>query len=254
MSERQAHDEVRVASRGRRTRLLRLTIAAVAVVSLTAVALIATARDSSSPPQPRSARATSIAQGISTLLAGIPQHANVLGNPRAPVTLQWFGDLECPICKEFTLGALPAIIQRWVLAGHLKIEYRAMETATREPPVFKAQQIAALAAGMQSKMWNFLETFYHAQGEEDSGYVSESYIRGIADQVPGLNVALWEDDRHDPQLAEQLVLDAQAVKRGRFRGTPTFLIGRSAGTGTKASSRTVTDARQLEAVIKGLGG
>ncbi len=41
------------------------------------------------------------------MVGGIPQSGNTLGAPNAPVTLQYFGDLECPICKEFTLGALP---------------------------------------------------------------------------------------------------------------------------------------------------
>jgi hypothetical protein len=51
-----------------------------------------------------------------------------------------------------------------VRGGELKIEYRSLETATREPEVFKAQQLAALAAGKQDRMWNFIETFYHEQG------------------------------------------------------------------------------------------
>ena len=104
----------------------------------------------------------------------------MLGNPNAPVTLAYFGDLECPICKEFTLGALPSIIQKQVRTGKLKIEYRSLETATHEPEIFKTQQIAALAAGKQNKMWNFVETFYHEQGEENTGYVTESYLQELA--------------------------------------------------------------------------
>ncbi len=118
--------------------------------------------------------------------------------------MQYFGDLECPICKKFTLGALPTIIQKWVRTGKLKIEYRSLETATREPEVFKTQQVAALAAGKQNKMWNFIETFYHEQGEEDSGYVTESYLQNIASQVPGLNLAQWTSDRSNPELANQV--------------------------------------------------
>ena len=56
--------------------------------------------------------------------------------------------------------------------GKLKIEYRSLETATREPEVFKTQQVAALAAGQQNKLWHFIELFYHEQGEEGSGYVT----------------------------------------------------------------------------------
>ena len=51
--------------------------------------------------------------------------------------------------------------------------------------MFKTQQIAALAAGKQSKAWNYLELFYHEQGEEDTGYVTESYLQGLAHQVAG---------------------------------------------------------------------
>ena len=151
----------------------------------------------------------------------------MLGNPNAPVTLQYFGDLECPICKEFTLGALPTIIQKWVRTGKLKIEYRSLETATREPEVFKTQQVAALAAGKQNKMWNFIETFYHEQGEEDCGYVNESYLQGIAQQVPGLNLATGR-----PTAAIRPSPTRSRPTRRRpttpgFTGTPSFLIGKT---------------------------
>jgi protein-disulfide isomerase len=84
---------------------------------------------------------------VDVLLAGLTQIANALGSPTAPVTLEYFGDLECPFCREFTLGVLPSIIEKSVRAGDLRIEYRALETATREAEVFLAQQVAVLAAG-----------------------------------------------------------------------------------------------------------
>jgi hypothetical protein len=46
----------------------------------------------------------------------------------------------------------------------VRVEYRSLETATHDPEVFKLQQVAALAAGAQDRMWNFIETFYHEQG------------------------------------------------------------------------------------------
>ena len=113
-----------------------------------------------------SKQANAAVNQVDALLAGVPQSGNVLGDPKAPVTLQYYGDLECPICKEFTLGALPSLIQKYVRAGKLKIEYRSLETATREPETFKSQQIAALAAGKQNKMWHYLELFYHEQGQK----------------------------------------------------------------------------------------
>jgi protein-disulfide isomerase len=233
----------------RRKRLRRLAIVVVVAVVVLALVVV-TAGGGSSPPKPGSPQATTTASAVGALLASIPQRGNTLGQPTAPVTLRWYGDLECPFCKEFTLGALPSIIRRWVRGGQLKIEYLSMETATREPKVFQAQQVAALAAGLQDKMWNFIETFYHEQGEEDSGYVNERYLRGIASQIPGLNVALWSEDRYDPELATQVSAERQAARRARYRGTPTFLIGTSVGTLTKFELGTLTDPSALDQAIE----
>src|ERR1700685_2396304 len=74
--------------------------------------------------------------------------------------------------------APPSIIDSYVRNGKVKIEYRSMETATRDPDTFDIQQVAALAAGQQDKLWNFIELFYHEQGKEDSGYVTESFLQG----------------------------------------------------------------------------
>lgn len=205
-----------------------LTVVVVIVLAALAV-IVVTAGGNSGPPTPGSPQANKTAHAITTLLAGIPQSTDTLGKPAAPITLKWYGDLECPYCKEFTLGALPTLINRWVRAGQLKIEYLSMETATREPKVFEKQQVAALAAGMQDKMWNYIETFYHEQGEEDSGYITEQYLHGLASQIPGLSLTLWSEDRYDPELAGQVIAEQQAARRARYRGTPTFLIGQSNG-------------------------
>ncbi len=153
----------------------------------------------------------------------------MLGYPDAPVTLQVFGDLECPICRELALGALSRLIQGEVRARKLKIAYRSLETATREQGIFFEQQEAALAAGRQDRMWYFVELFYREQGEEDSGYVNNAYLRAIARQVPGLNLPAWEAARKDPLLITQIFHDEQVANRYRFMGTPSFLIGRTGG-------------------------
>jgi hypothetical protein len=75
-------------------------------------------------------------------------------------------------------------------------------------------------------MWNFLETFYGEQGEEDTGYVTEGFIDGIAGQVPGLSLSRWSAARGDPALAEMLTTDAQVAENDGLRGTPAFLIAR----------------------------
>jgi protein-disulfide isomerase len=167
---------------------------------------------------------------ITALLAGIPQRADALGQPAAPVTLAYFADLQCPYCRDFSLEVLPSIIERWVRAGRLRIEFHALQTATHDLAVFMAQQVAALAAGRQERAWHFIETFYVEQGEENSGYVTDTYLQGIASQVTGLDLARWASDRRDPELANEIAGDAQAAENAGLTGTPSFLIGASGGT------------------------
>jgi protein-disulfide isomerase len=189
---------------------------------------------------------------VNSTVGGIPQNGITLGNPNAPVTLQYFADLECPVCKSFTLGALPSIIQNWVRTGKLKIEFRNMDTATREPEVFRSQQIAALAAGKQNKLWQFTELFYHEQQEEGSGYVTEQFLQNMAQQVPGLNLAQWTAARNDPTLASQITSDAQLVSASGFTGTPSFLIGKTGGPAQKFEAASLTDPSSFNAAIEKL--
>ncbi len=234
-AERKAMEEAAAANAARRTRLTQLGIVVAVVVVAIVVVLIATGGKSKSGiPTSKHERSATTAE-VSDLLDGIPQSGNTLGSPTAPVTLEYFGDLECPICREFTLHALPAIIPKLVRSGKLRIEYHSMETATREPEVFKTQQEAALAAGQQQKAWNFIETFYHEQGEEDSGYVTEKYIQGIASQIPGLNLAKWTSARSNQEYANSITTDAQTANNQGFTGTPSFLIGHSGGAMTRLS-------------------
>jgi protein-disulfide isomerase len=235
--------------RTRRARLRQLATVAMVVVGALAVVVVA-AGGRSAPPRPGGAEATAAAHAIGALLAGIPQNANVLGRPAAPVTLEWYGDLQCPFCKEFTLGALPSILSRWVRGGQLKIEYLSMETATRDPKVFLTQQVAALAAGMQNKLWNYIETFYHEQSEEDSGYVTEQYLSGLASQIPGLNVTLWNEDRYDPELAVQVATERRTAARAHYRGTPTFLIGDSKARMYGLAPRSLTKPTRFNEAIE----
>jgi len=226
-------EEAAAAGAARRMRLTQLGIVVSVVVVAIVVVLIVTSGGSKTGIPASKTEKNSVTKEIGTLLAGIPQSGNVLGSPTAPVTLKYFGDLDCSICKEFTLGALPSVIPKWVRTGKLRIEYHSMQTATPEPETFKTQQVAAYAAGKQDKAWYFIETFYHEQGEERSGYVTEKYLQGIASQVPGLNLAQWTSDRGDPELANEITTDAQAVNNNGFTGTPSFLIGKTGGAMSK---------------------
>ncbi len=166
---------------------------------------------------------------VSALLSGIPQSGDTLGQASAPITLQIFGDLESEDVRTFVVWLLPDIIREWVRTNTVKIQYRSFMTASLPyPNVFVSQQVAALAAGAQDRLWNFIETFYHEQGQEHTRYVSETYLDGIAGQVLGLNLQEWENDRGNSQLIKQVTED-EDIARTVFHDAPAFVIGRTGG-------------------------
>jgi protein-disulfide isomerase len=219
--------EAAAAQTAQRKRMLQLGGVLGAVVVIIIVIVIATSGGGGSSGLVHGSKANSTVATVKSLIGGIPQSGNVLGNPNAPVTLQYFGDLECPICRDFTLTSLPTVIKKYVRSGKLKIEYNSLETATHEQETFRTQQVAAYAAGKQNLAWYFIELFYHEQGQEDSGYVTESYLQGLAQQVPNLNLPNWSAARGDSAYAEKVTHDAQIANAEGFNGTPSFLIGKS---------------------------
>ena len=241
----------------RRRRLAQLGI--IAAIVIVAVVIIAVAAGGSSnshnapPPANSKAEREAIAK-VNAELGGISQNGNSLGAATAPVSLVYFGDLQCPFCGEFTRGTLPKIIQKYVRTGKLRIEYRNMETATANSEVFRQQQIAALAAGRQNKAWNYLELFYNEQGKENSGYVNEAFLQRLAHQTPGLDVSKWQSERASNELANQIVTDAQTANNEGFTGTPSFLIGTTGGALKKLEGsigETGPFEQAIEAQLKG---
>lgn len=191
-------------------------------------------------------------EAIASVLRGIPQAGNVLGKPTAPVTLEYFSDLESPTSEEFTLDALPVLIKRWVRAGDLRIEYHSLRTATRSRKTFKKQQGAAYAAGAQNKAWYFIETVYHEQGEEGTGYMTETYIDDIAKQVPGLNLTQWQQARGNEQYAAEVAEDARAAHKEGFGVAPSVLIGRTGGAMRKLEDVSLVEPAPFNAAIERL--
>ncbi len=139
--------------------------------------------------------------------------------------LVFYGDLECLTTKGWVLGDLPAIIHRYVRPGLMKIEFHAFKTDTHDSREFSSQQTSALAAGAQNRLWPFIETFYYEQGIEYTPYVTESFLEGIAKQVPGLDLARWHQDRGGGRRSELVAQEDQSARALGFHDTPAFQLG-----------------------------
>lgn len=203
----------------------RLLLAGLGAILLAAV--LATLIAVSLAGGPRRTPERVVEREVAALLGGIPQQGDALGERNAPVTLRVYTDLECLTARGWVLRLLPAIINRYVRSGKMRIEFRSFKTDTHNPSTFLNQQAAAIAAGAQDRLWNFVETFYYEQGTEYTPYATERYIDGIAAQVPGLRLADWRRYRHGGRLTEGVVADDREVRELGFHDTPAFMIGRT---------------------------
>lgn len=223
LAEEQARAER--ARRDRRLRMLGGTV--VGAILLVVVAIVISGGGGGTKiVAPNSAAAKQAQKTVNTLLAGIPQSGNTLGSPSAKVTVTEYGDLVCPVCKSFALGAQNQLISQEVRTGKVKIVYKALETAsgTANGSMFVPSQTAALAAGNQKKAWNYIELFYHEQGDETSSYVTDNYLGGLAKQVTGLNFSQWDSDRSASNLQTQVTADTTAAAAAGYNSTPTILV------------------------------
>lgn len=251
-AKRLAEERARAERERRQRRLQMITGVVLAAIAVVVVAIVISSSSGSSGGLQTGTKASQTSSGVGSLLAGIAQNGNTLGNPKAPVTVTEFGDLECPICRDFALTSEHQLITNDVRSGKVKLVFRSLETATGngpDPSVFPSQQAAAYAAGLQHLGWNYILLFYNEQGAEGTGYVNDSYLDGLAHQIPALNYAKWTSDRNSSTLSSQVNQDEQLAYSKGFNSTPTLVIQ-----GPKGQAQPIVGApssyAQLEQVVK----
>lgn len=171
-AEEAAHRDLR-----RRARLMRLGfVAAIAAVVLV-VAIVASGGSSASPPAAGGGKGGSDTAATAALFKGIPQQGLTLGRASAPATLIEFADLQCPYCGEYSNNALPTVVKDYVRTG--KVRYELHLRSFLGPDSLKAAGAAA-AATKENRLYQFADLFYRRQQQENTGYVTPSFLRGVA--------------------------------------------------------------------------
>jgi len=199
--------------RGRRLKRLAAAVAAAAVLVVTAVAVSSSSGGTTAPP-----RTTSV-------FAGIPERGGVAGDANAPLTVTEYLDPQCPVCAEAAHDTLPAVVRDYVRTGKVKLAARTLHFLG--PDSVRAARVAA-GAERQGKLWPFLESFYARQGTENSGYVTDGFLREVAGAAGvDAKAALSEADTSfaSGRLARA---NADASRLG-IDGTPTLTVRRGNG-------------------------
>jgi protein-disulfide isomerase len=215
-AERIARERAEQARETRGRRLWRLGAVTAAAAVLVAVAVAVSSGGGEKPAPPAT---------TSSLLAGIPERDGVLGDPKAPVTVTEYVDLQCPVCARAAESTLPALIRDEVRAGKVKLAVRTLHFLG--PDSERAARVAA-GAERQGRLWAFLEAFYARQGTENSGYVTDGFLREVskAAGVDAGKALARADSSFATQRLERANTDAA---RMGVQGTPTLTVTRAGG-------------------------
>jgi protein-disulfide isomerase len=191
---------------------------------------------------------------INQMLKGIPQQGTFLGNPKAKVTMVEFGDLQCTGCAYFSADDVPYLIQNLVRPGKLRIDFTGMAWLNKSPTGDSARLLRmALAAGKQNKLWNFVELVYANQGQEESGYATDDYLKSVADAA-GVNVGkAFPIASQTSSYAAEIKANLARFNALNFDGTPSFLLSRTGSASQqRISTQTIPSYGYLAKRINGL--
>ena len=95
---------------------------------------------------------------------------------------------------------------------------------------------------------------YLNQGEENSGYVTASYLGRLLDAVPGLNVPVALRASAAPAAAAALTRANAVATQDGINATPSFLIGKAGGRLRQFQPPSLTSASFATAFDSLLGG
>ncbi len=162
------------------------------------------------------------------LFKGIPQHGQVLGNPKAHVKMQIFIDVQCPICKQYEITDLGTVVNKYVRPGKVQMELK--------PWAFIGAQSASgrlgvIAAAEQGKGYEYAKVLYDNQPDnsENSGWLTGSVMARIAASVTGLNLAKWQTDVNSAAAQSTASAVDKLAAQEQVGGTPTILVGPPGG-------------------------
>ncbi len=210
------------AAAAKRNKMLQYLAAAVfaAIVVVVLVVVITGKKDDS--VDTKSSEVAGIA-ATNKMLDGIEQNGLTLGDPKAPVTILEFIDVQCPFCKEHQLDQQPKIVNDLVRTGKAKI--RLMPIAlTFMGEDSEAGRTVAIRLAAKDKAWPFLNLFFWNQGQEQTGYVTPEYLAKLAVAAGGTK-ADTEPREPSPEEAAKLKEIDDLQEPLDVTGTPTFVIG-----------------------------
>jgi protein-disulfide isomerase len=146
-----------------------------------------------------------------------PPH--IRGNPNAPVTIEEFGDFECPSCGVYHPEMKKIEAE---FGDRLRVIFRQLPLLPMHQHAMLAAQ-ASEAAGLQGKFWEMHDKLYENQKTwseaKDLVPIFVDYARQI-----GLDTDKFMKDLSGETVAQRIFQDGKRAHALNIQSTPTFFV------------------------------
>jgi protein-disulfide isomerase len=176
-------------------------------------------------PNPRSSTllvSLTTVQFVAALAFGAPKGdvrpANALGPATAPVTIEFFSDLQCPQCARYE----PIIKSLKTEYGDkVRLVLRHFPLGSHENAALAA--CAAEAAANQKKFWEMAEALYKTQWMWGKAPVPRAIFMDQAKQL-GLDLDKFKEDLEGNECRSRVAADGQYAGSVGVKTAPSVLI------------------------------
>lgn len=142
------------------------------------------------------------------------------GQGQKGVTLQEYGDYQCPICGSYYQPLKDAVAQ---YSKDIYFQFSNLPLSAIHQNAFAGAR-AAEAAGLQNKYWQMHDKLYENQNEWSSGTNPQTFFNTYAQQL-GLDLNKFKQDYASSKVNDSINADLNAfTKTGQDKATPTFFI------------------------------
>jgi protein-disulfide isomerase len=144
-----------------------------------------------------------------------------LGAEDAPVTVVEFADYQCPFCLRFAKTTFPLLKQKYIDTG--KVRWVALNLPLPFHKDARKAAQAAHCAGEQDKLWEMRDILFRNPQKLNAESLP-AHAETLTLDMEAFNTCL-QSNRHLAEIDQ----DAKDAKAVRLTGTPSFIIGKTAG-------------------------
>jgi NhaA family Na+:H+ antiporter len=159
-----------------------------------------------------------IPQDKSVSRTGDAESMHIRGNAGAPVTLEEFGDFQCPPCGSIA-GFLDELVKEY--EPRLRIVFRNLPLEMHEHA--RDAALAAEAAGLQGRFWDMHDVLYREQATWSKADNTRELFDSYAGMI-GLNPDQFKKDMEGEKARVRVESDEQRANSLGIKMTPTVFI------------------------------